>query len=127
MFFIEETKLKDVGKVKFDNYILFEKPRKKKTSGGGIAIGCIEELNPVWVKEAEDDVEALSIEIFVKKMKIRCCVTYGLQENEEIDKQAGTELGQAQLKLELYYSLIFCRFGLIELTGWYINYLDCIN
>ena len=33
-------------------------------------------------------------------------------------KQAGTELGQAQLKLELHYTLIFCRFGLIELTGW---------
>ena len=38
-----------------------------------------------------------------------------------------SELGQAQLKLELYYTLIFCRFGLIELTGWYIDYLDCIN
>ena len=46
---------------------------------------------------------------------------------QEIKKQAGTELGQAQLKLELYYTLIFCRFGLIELTGWYINYFDCIN
>ena len=45
----------------------------------------------------------------------------------QLNKQAGTELGQAQLKLELYYTLIFCRFGLIELTGWYINYLDCIN
>ena len=46
---------------------------------------------------------------------------------DKIEKQAGTELGQAQLKLELYYTLIFFRFGLIELTGWYINYLDCIN
>ena len=42
-------------------------------------------------------------------------------------QQAGTELGQAQFKLELYYTLIFCRFGLIELTGWYINYFDSIN
>ena len=37
-------------------------------------------------------------------------------------EQAGTELGQAQLKLELYYSN-----GLIKLTGWYISYLDFIN
>ena len=44
-----------------------------------------------------------------------------------IFKQAGTELGQAQLKLELYYTLISCKFGLIELIGWYIDYLDCIH
>ena len=87
VFFIEETKLKDAGKVKFDNYLVFEKTRKKKINGGGIAIGCIEELNPVWVKEGEEDVEALSIEVFVKKMKIRCCVAYGFQENENYDKK----------------------------------------
>ena len=34
------------------------------------------------------------------------------------NRQAGTELGQAQLKLKLDFNLIFCRFGLIELTGW---------
>ena len=34
-------------------------------------------------------------------------------------KQAGAELGQAQLKLELDFTLIFFRFGLIELTVWY--------
>ena len=44
-------------------------------------------MNPVWVKEGEDEVEALSIEIFVKKMKIRCCVAYGFQENEKNDKK----------------------------------------
>ena len=38
---------------------------------------------------------------------------------QEMKKQAGAELGQAQLKLELDFNLIFCRFGLIELTGWY--------
>ena len=36
-----------------------------------------------------------------------------------LKKQAGAELGQAQLKLELDLTLIFFRFGLIELTGWY--------
>ena len=87
VFFIEETKLKDAGKIKLDNYIVFEKTRKTKINGGGLAIGCIKELNPVWVKEAEDEVEALSIEVFVKKMKIRCCVAYGFQENEKNDKK----------------------------------------
>ena len=31
--------------------------------------------------------EALSIDIFVKKMKIRCCVAYGFQENENNEKK----------------------------------------
>ena len=35
-----------------------------------------------------------------------------------VKKQAGAELGQAQLKLEFDFTLIFFRFGLIELTGW---------
>ena len=38
----------------------------------------------------------------------------GLQKEE---KQAGALQGQAQLKLELDFSLIFCRLELIELTG----------
>ena len=87
VFFIEETKLKDVGRIKLDNYILFEKPRKSRINGGGVAIGCIRELNPVWVKEGQNDVEALSVNIFVKNMTIRCCVAYGCQENEESDKK----------------------------------------
>ena len=33
----------------------------------------------------------------------------------EYKKQAGAELGQAQLKLKLDFNLIFCRFGLIEM------------
>ena len=38
-------------------------------------------------------------------------------------KQAGAQLGQAQLKLGLDLTLIFCKFGssrfsLVELIGW---------
>ena len=40
-------------------------------------------------------------------------------------KQAGAELGQAQLKLGLDFPLIFCRFGfsrfgLVELLSWIV-------
>ena len=87
VFFIEETKLKESGKIKFDNYIVFEKVRKTKVNGGGLAIGCVKELNPTWVREGEEEVEALSIDIFVQNMKIRCCVAYGCQENEEKEKK----------------------------------------
>ena len=52
-----------------------------------MALGCDQDLNPVWVKEGDDNVEALSVEIFVKKMKIRCCIAYGCQENDLVERK----------------------------------------
>ena len=86
-FFVEETKLKEAGKIKLDNYIIFEKVRKDGNNGGGIAFGCLPELKPVWLREGEDPVEALSVQIFVGKLKIRCCVAYGFQETDTIEKK----------------------------------------
>ena len=80
VFFCEETKFKDTGKLKIDNYVIFELVRKNR-DGGGLALGCDKSLKPVWVREGDEEVEALSVDIFVKSMKIRCCVAYGCQEN----------------------------------------------
>ena len=74
VFFIEETKMKDEGKLKFENYDIFELTRKSRDGGGGLAIGCIKELQATWVREGDDTVEALSAEIFLKNKKIRCCI-----------------------------------------------------
>ena len=87
VFFIEETKYKDVGKLKFENYLIFELVRKSRDGGGGLEIGCDKELKPAWVREGDDHVEALSVDIFVKDMKIRCCVGYGCQENDLIERK----------------------------------------
>ena len=86
VFFVEETKYKDVGKLKLENYIIFEMVRKNR-DGGGLALGCVKELKPVLVREGGDDVEALSVDIFVKTMKIRCCIGYGCQESELVEKK----------------------------------------
>ena len=37
-------------------------------------------MQPAFVREGNDNVEALSVDIFVKKMKIRCCIAYACQE-----------------------------------------------
>ena len=87
VFFIEETKNKETGKLKVDNYIVFEKVRDNGGGGGGVAIGCVKDLHPALVRAGGDDVEALSIDIFLKNMKIRCCVAYGPQENELVEKK----------------------------------------
>ena len=52
-----------------------------------MALGCDKSLKPVWVREGDEEVEALSVDIFVKSMKIRCCVAYGCQENAPISKK----------------------------------------
>ena len=64
-----------------NNFITFDLVRESKDGGGGLALGCIRDLKPVLIRKGSDGVEAMSVEIFVKSMKIRCCVGYGPQEN----------------------------------------------
>ena len=72
LFFIEETKFKDTRKMKSTNdYIIFEKVRAHGSGGWGVAI---KDLHLALVREDKDDIEAISIEIFLTKMKIRCVV-----------------------------------------------------
>ena len=87
VFFIQETKLKDTDKLKFDEYIVFEKVRQNRDGGGGLALGALKELHPVWVKEGDKQVEALSINISIQNLKIRCCVAYGCQESDSNEKK----------------------------------------
>ena len=86
VFFVEETKFKNEGNLKFEKYHVFERIRKNR-DGGGLALGCLKELQPVWVREGEGLVEALSVEIFVKNLKIRCCAAYGFQESEKVENK----------------------------------------
>ena len=86
IFFIQETKYKTTGRFKIENFEIFELVRTNK-SGGGLAIGCQKELKPVWMREGNDEVEALSIEIVLKDIKIRCVVAYGCQESDLNDRK----------------------------------------
>ena len=86
VFFIEETKFKEEGKFKIDNFVIFELVRDSK-EGGGLALGCAKELNPVLVRKGDEEVEAMSVDISVKSMRIRCVVAYGCQENSLVEKK----------------------------------------
>ena len=87
VFFIEETKIKVPGRLKFENYDVFELVRESQDGGGGLAIGCLKDLQAVWVRAGDDEVEALSVDIFVKNKKIRCCVAYGCQESDREERK----------------------------------------
>ena len=86
VFFLEETKYKETGTLKLENYDVFELVRQSK-DGGGLALGCRKELQPAWVREGDDQVEALSVEISLKQFKVRCCVAYGCQEHDSIERK----------------------------------------
>ena len=63
VFFVEETKFKEEGQLKLDNFSIFELTRKSKDGGGGLILGAIKELNPVLVRKGTDYVEAISIDM----------------------------------------------------------------
>ena len=87
VFFIQETKFQEEGQLKLDEYIIYEKLRKKEKAGGGLALGCHKDLNPCWVSEGNENVEVLSIDIFLKNIRIRCCAAYGPQEGDSLEKK----------------------------------------
>ena len=77
------------GQIKFKNdkeFQIFEKLRESK-SGGGLAIGALNSLNPVWIGDGGSKVEAISIQISVYNMKIRVVNAYGPQEYDEFQKK----------------------------------------
>ena len=87
VFCVEETKLKDEGRIKIENYDIFELVRGNRDGGGGLALGCLKELKGVLVRTGQDKVEALSVDLFFRHRKIRCCVAYGCQESDPVDKK----------------------------------------
>ena len=75
--------------------------RESRDGGGGLALGVAKELNPAWVREGNDKVEALSVEISVKGMQIRCCAAYGCQETDSVERK---QLLWDYLDEEIFYA-----------------------
>ena len=72
-----KKKLKKIGQFKLDNYIIHERVLEPEQCRGGMALGCIKDLTPVWVREGLGNIETLSVKISAEKMTIRCCAAYG--------------------------------------------------
>ena len=48
VFFVQESKFKEEGKLKIENYVIFDLVRDSR-EGGGLVLGCVKELKPVLV------------------------------------------------------------------------------
>ena len=89
VFFIQETKLYTAGKIKTtnsQNYQIFELNRTNK-SGGGLAIGALNDIEPVLISEGDDETEIIVVEISASRLEIRCICGYGPQENHNLEKK----------------------------------------
>ena len=60
-------------------------------------------------------------------MKIKTKKIYKKKWTKIKAKQAGAELGQAQLKLGLNFTLIFCRFGFSGFGFYFIGWIEKIG
>ena len=58
---MQETKVSQVGQIKLDGYFTYECVRTN-TEGGGVAISAKKMLQPAFVSDGGDDVEAISID-----------------------------------------------------------------
>ena len=78
IFFCQETKMRRLGRIKTENakkYQIYEVLRKTK-GGGGLAIGVLNDLNPVLVSEGTDQSELMVVEIELSGLKIRLINAY---------------------------------------------------
>lgn len=87
VIFLQETKLKKAGKLKYPNYIAIELVRKN-SAGGGLATLVKSDLNPVWISEGDDMVEILVVEIRVNDLPIRIINCYGPQECDSQERKS---------------------------------------
>ena len=80
LFCLQETHYVKEGCIKFkgdQDFQIFEKLRENGM-GGGLTIGALKDLNPIWVGDGGDDAESISIKITIKEMTIRIVNSYGI-------------------------------------------------
>ena len=88
VFCLQETHISKEGQLKFEHsnaYQIYEKLRSTK-SGGGLAIGVLNDLCPVWIGEGEN-VEALSVQISLREMNVGIFNAYGPREYDDYLKK----------------------------------------
>ena len=79
IFTVQETHYSEKGKISVEGFEIFESIRKKEK--GGTAMGVHHSLDPILIKEYNDDFEMICVEIAIANKKIRVITGYGPQES----------------------------------------------
>ena len=72
IFFVQESKMRRQGKIRTESsnqYTIFELVRKN-SAGGGLALGVLNELEPIWISEGNDDIEIQTVQISLAELQI---------------------------------------------------------
>ena len=85
VFTIQETHFKKKGKLKVENFEIFESIRKKEK--GGTVVGAHKSLNPFLISEKDESFELITIEINIGGKSIRIISGYGPQETWPEDQR----------------------------------------
>ena len=103
IFLGQETKLRKKQKFQIvdPDYTVFRLEREN-TGGGGLVIAALEDLNPILVKEGDDESEAMTVQIKVNQFEIRIVVGYGACESDRQAKKLETSQKERKLKLWEY-------------------------
>ena len=83
IWMLQETKLRPHEKINcgsLDDYQVFYLSRQE-SHGGGLALGVHKMLESTFLKEGDDETEAISVLVTVGDIPIRIIVGYGVQEN----------------------------------------------
>ena len=86
---VQETKLRKNENLKCDavkKYQVFYLYREN-SQGGGLAIGVDKDIESTLVREGNDEVEALVVQVVLGKISVRLIVAYGPQENALKEKK----------------------------------------
>jgi hypothetical protein len=89
IFSLQETKLRKSNQIKTEsvrNYTIYELLRKNG-GGGGLCIGVHKDLQPVWISQGDDEVECLTVEVWVNEFPIRIVNGYGPQAGDSIERK----------------------------------------
>ena len=89
IFCLQETKANKENKIKTESikrYTLYELVRKK-SKGGGLCVGVLKDLQPCWVSQGDDEVEFLTVEVWIDDFPIRILTGYGPQLGDSKDRK----------------------------------------
>ena len=59
---------------------------RKNSLGGGIVVGVDKDIESTLVREGDDDIEALVVQVVLGTIPVKIVVAYGPQENSKKEK-----------------------------------------
>ena len=83
---MQETKYTQYGQMKLDGFYTYEHLRTNKGCGG-VALSALKELNPAFVCDGGEEVEAIKVDIHLSNMSVSVTSAYGPQINDPPNKK----------------------------------------